>query len=329
MINKKYLPSKNFLIALSITVVIIVIVIIFNSLQNNNHAVYKNQGFAEGTSTTVTKINIDSDNDGLPDWKETLYGTDPHNPDTDRDGTNDGDEVTQGRDPLKANTAPKGQEPNDKIDPKIIEQNKKIIGSYESLSDTDKFSRGLISDIVAAAPQNGALDENKTNSIITNALQRIPLKNYVGTTTINDLNLQKTDSTNLIKNMGDYSKNYFRETEKFRLIFGKDIALIISYMSPNSTSTDKDVLTIINQYQTIVNNLIKMPVPVAIGYYDISYHLAIINDLEKIISMDKDMVGMKKGSVLSIFPSLSIYNTVTKDLSDNLSIVDSILKIQR
>ncbi len=328
MINKKYLPSKNFLIALSITVVIIVIVIIFDSLQNNQ-GVYKNQGLAKGTSTTVAQINIDSDNDGLPDWKEALYGTDPHNPDTDGDGTNDGDEVAQGRDPLKPNTAPKGQEPNDKIDPKIIEQNEKIVNTFESLSDTDKFSRSLISDVIAAAPQDGALDENKTNSIITNALQRIPLKNYVGTTTINNLNLQKTDSTNLIKNMSDYSKSYFKETEKFRLIFGKDIALIISYISPNSTSTDKDVLAIINQYQTIVNNLIKMPVPVAIGYYDISYHLAIINDLEKIISMDKDMVGMKKGSVLSIFPSLSIYNTVTKDLSDNLSIVDSILKIQR
>ena len=32
----------------------------------------------------------DSDNDGLPDWQEKLYGTDPNNPDSDGNGTPDG-----------------------------------------------------------------------------------------------------------------------------------------------------------------------------------------------------------------------------------------------
>jgi len=43
----------------------------------------------------------DSDGDGLKDWEELLWGTDPRNPDTDSDGTSDGDEVKMGRDPLK------------------------------------------------------------------------------------------------------------------------------------------------------------------------------------------------------------------------------------
>lgn len=38
----------------------------------------------------------DSDNDGLPDWEEALYGTDPHNPDTFHLGMTDGEAVARG-----------------------------------------------------------------------------------------------------------------------------------------------------------------------------------------------------------------------------------------
>lgn len=43
----------------------------------------------------------DADADGLMDWEETLWGTDPKNPDTDGDKTKDGEEVAIGRNPLK------------------------------------------------------------------------------------------------------------------------------------------------------------------------------------------------------------------------------------
>ena len=42
----------------------------------------------------------DSDNDGLRDWEEELFGTDPLNPDTDGDGYLDGEEVNSGHNPL-------------------------------------------------------------------------------------------------------------------------------------------------------------------------------------------------------------------------------------
>lgn len=43
----------------------------------------------------------DTDKDGLPDWKEGLYGSDLRDTDTDKDGTWDGDEVRVGRDPTR------------------------------------------------------------------------------------------------------------------------------------------------------------------------------------------------------------------------------------
>lgn len=41
----------------------------------------------------------DSDRDGLKDWEETLWGTNPGSFDTDGDGTSDGEEVDSGRNP--------------------------------------------------------------------------------------------------------------------------------------------------------------------------------------------------------------------------------------
>ena len=48
----------------------------------------------------------DSDNDGLSDQDEAIYGTDPLNPDTDGDGYLDGEEVKAGTDPLDPNSYP-------------------------------------------------------------------------------------------------------------------------------------------------------------------------------------------------------------------------------
>jgi hypothetical protein len=53
-----------------------------------------------GKETTVESNTKDSDNDGLKDWEEKLYGTDTLNPDTDADGYLDGEEINSGHNPM-------------------------------------------------------------------------------------------------------------------------------------------------------------------------------------------------------------------------------------
>lgn len=57
---------------------------------------------AAPTATPPAQVlnQTDSDNDGLADEIEPIYGTDINNPDTDGDGTNDSDEITLLRDPV-------------------------------------------------------------------------------------------------------------------------------------------------------------------------------------------------------------------------------------
>lgn len=64
-----------------------------NQLQNNNTNISQ--------ILSIANSQIDADKDGLSDWEESLYGTDPKNPDTDEDGYLDGEEIISNRDPLK------------------------------------------------------------------------------------------------------------------------------------------------------------------------------------------------------------------------------------
>ena len=93
------------------------------------------------------KLYKDSDGDGLKDWEEDLWGTDPNNPDTNKDGLTDLIDIRSGINPL-------GKGLDDKLATDTLQ--KKVNPSIESdLSETDKFSRELFAKFVIAQQQNG------------------------------------------------------------------------------------------------------------------------------------------------------------------------------
>lgn len=55
----------------------------------------------ESIAKAAAILAKDTDEDGLKDWEEELWKTDPKDPDTDSDKTMDGEEIRLGRDPLK------------------------------------------------------------------------------------------------------------------------------------------------------------------------------------------------------------------------------------
>ncbi|MDD4803748.1 MAG: thrombospondin type 3 repeat-containing protein [Candidatus Pacebacteria bacterium] len=326
-IDRKYLPSKNFLIALSIAIVIIIIAVIVSSIDFNSKK-QDNSNLESVFLSTLTKNNTDSDEDGLTDWLETLYGTNPNKKDTDDDGTTDGQEIKEQRDPAKANTAKEGETPNDKIDPIIIEQDKSMSDEYEKLNPTEKLARNIISDIMASQPVSGTMDEETMNTIINKTLNEIPQKEFTGITKIEDLNFIKIDKNTISRDLGIYKNSYYKETEILRKILGTDLLTMSNYMIKEEEINEEEFSKVIEKYQSVVNNLVKMPLPANTKSAGAYYHLMMINDIEKIIAIDKDIVKSKNDN-LSVLSNLSLLNKTLTDLVSTLQVIDVTLDIKR
>ena len=80
---------RRWLVFVAVFVAVGIFVLIFSG-QKSNVARAPRQALA-AVSPSSAQLQKDSDGDGLPDWEEALFGTNPHNPDTDGDGTSDGD----------------------------------------------------------------------------------------------------------------------------------------------------------------------------------------------------------------------------------------------
>lgn len=98
--------------------------------------VFASFGFFSLASESFSGKNIfqDTDQDGLTNEEEQLYGTDPQNADTDGDGYSDGAEIRSGYDPLKPS-------PGDKILPK-----EKLAEASETALQKDTIASKLPAD---------------------------------------------------------------------------------------------------------------------------------------------------------------------------------------
>ena len=320
-IDRKYLPSRNFVIALVIAVLIILTVLLFKYINNKND---NNTIITTSTSTSEKWVdNIDSDGDGLPDWQETLYGTDKNNADTDGDGTNDGQEIKDGRDPLKANTSTTTI-PNDKTET-VLPEEKTSTTSQKTITQTDMLALNLLSDINYSKDASGQLTNAQVKYIADNAVNNIVLsgEKYKGTTKVSDLNFVSVNNQNIL----NYINFYYDETEKLRLILNRDIVIIKGTDLEKNPEERKTLDNIILKYKTITNDFIKTPIPGG-SVWATTYHLAIINQLEKITQIDKDLIDFNIDPVKSA-PALASYTKENMQLLSILTIMDKIFLINR
>lgn len=102
---------------------------------------------------------LDSDHDGLKDWEEALWHTDPHNPDTDGDGTPDGEEVRLGRNPLIPG-------PNDYLSTTTPQQPASSTDLATSGNLTESVSTKLMAELIRVKSSGGSV-ENLPQQLLT------------------------------------------------------------------------------------------------------------------------------------------------------------------
>lgn len=226
-------------------------------------------------SLTIAEANYknqDTDEDGLLDWEESLWGTDPYNADTDGDGIKDGEEVKQNRHPRVPG-------PNDLIN----EEYKKFLyesyvaegGVYDnsptSILENEIYPRILT---VAAKKMDGQTVSEEEIAGIFEPIAEEAQANLIFYTQ-KDLNVDETLTQEayidaLVRTLASYAKK--------ELELGSALTIIASHISDKNS---KGTLTShVSLYSAVTTKLLSMKVPDELA----QNHLDLVNSYATISS---------------------------------------------
>jgi len=233
---------------------------------NNEKQIVSNR-LNTGTATLAEIINKDTDGDGILDWEEGLWGTDPTKKET-TPGISDSEAIEK----LKAENG---------ISAKNTDENENIT---ENLTKTDQFSRELFSTMITLN-QNGAVDQatiDKLGSSLAEKMQNPVIRKVF---TLSDIEVKNDNSEEAIIN---YLKTFDDIHKKYPDI-SYTVLDVLQELMVDEDSVDVTVLIkldpIIEQNNKIITALIKMDVP----QYFSTLHLDLVNSLERLGENAEDM----------------------------------------
>lgn len=261
------------------------VVVVGFLMSRANRSQYKAVGILSAdnlNNKTQTKIinNIakkDSDNDGLKNWEEELWGTNPNNPDTDGDGTNDRDEVNSGRNPSVAG-------PDDNlINNNFVEKTNSNF-SDENLTKTDKFAQNLFEKYLSLRRDSQAgLDSENKNFLITSVIEDSLYDEINNKYAISDLNVIDNNSETALKK---YGNDFISITELYSQDLNQDELVVFERMLRIENKEDAMYLKKSSEvYNMAIDKLLNIKIPKDLAFV----HLDIVNSYNIISNALSDM----------------------------------------
>lgn len=283
--------------------------------------VLKTQGtfaeiFKEGKKIFVpvaSEPDADPDNDGLKNWEEEVYKTDPRDPDTDKDGYTDGEEILSGYDPLV-------KAPND-----ILENTDTSVPRPLPKNLTDRLSQ-IISEKIKSGEINPVSDPNtapdstllNNEDILNEALLQIAKKaekDFILPSISNKEIKISTENTN-----NDQVRLYIAQMSSAMATndsvysgFQSEAELIQSAVAEKDTSK---IQPLINSYEMIIENIKKIEAPQ--DFADIhKEQIAIFELTKKILEAIQNFEDdpASASAAADVYPKL---NSLLKKLSEKL-----------
>lgn len=238
-----------------------------------NSSSLNNQRLEILSSQTLTeKINDDTDNDGLLNWQEALWGTDPNNPDTDTDGTPDNEEVQNGRDPKKSG-------PDDKLINFTDSKDPDTVALIDKLNDPNNLTSRLAKNTLSIS---SILDQQKiTDPAIQQAVQQglvedikplVQPKTY----TLSDIKIDNDSSVLNLKSYGNTIASfilYFLNNNNGKI---DDMKIITEYDNKKDAAILKKLNPKIKLLEQFRGSLLSTKVPSKVS----TLHLSFINIVE-------------------------------------------------
>ncbi|PCI20482.1 hypothetical protein COB64_02065 [Candidatus Wolfebacteria bacterium] len=270
-----YLPSKKFiLIALSSLVVLVILFLLLN-LGSSKKISFKNNRIPTASLEAVEfgdVIEADTDGDGLKDWEESLWGTDPFNPDTDNDGTLDGEEIEARRQELPS-----------------VQNGSEINGD---LNETETFAREFFTTVIALQ-QSGGLTEESINDLSNSLSDSILSGDTPLSYALTDLTTVSSSSTN--------TSTYKEDLDTVRANYkNSNLGSELELLALAIQTGDKTVITQLQElglaYVSFAKESKNISVPTAIQ----STHLDLVNGALAIGASIEDMKQIFSNPVVGI-----------------------------
>lgn len=250
------------------------------------------------TSTTLISeeiVALDTDNDGLKDWEETFWKSDPRKADTDGDGTKDGDEVKAGRNPVV-----KG--PRDLISETLNATST----NQKPLSETTQFSRELFARYMTLKQSGLASDVDAQRDLVNDVIQGRAFNSKAPTYTEKDINISAEVSTASLRKYGNDVATIFNTV----LTKSENEGVIVKRSLENEDEKEIEKLKpIIKNYEAVIAALRKVMVPVSVA----PQHLRLINSISKLNYSVQAMAKVYDDPIVSVI-GLSFFQEVMNEL---------------
>lgn len=290
MAQESFRPSKQFIIRGSIAIAVVVIILIVQTAWFKNIFHKKEKKVVINPQTTLGDVMTqDSNNNGIADWEEKLWGLDPT--------------------VLYTNGVPNKQ---------IIEDKRKALGVSEidtqNLNETDKLARELFA-ITAALNQSSNLDDNSLSQIASNLGSSFAIDKVTNKYSAKDLVTVKTTSASL--------KTYY--TAMTKLVSGyqannADLDVVINALENGDFSQVDQLSDSVTLYNKFAQQAKAIPVPLGVA----SYHLSIINSFAGIAQSFVYLQQLDDNPTLSLV-GLAVYKGYASKLQKALSDMEDYL----
>lgn len=275
-----WLKYKRIIWIASAIVFLLVIFLIKNISLFNNTSSYKSLNNEDANltlsdETIETLVNKDTDGDGILDWEEGLWGTDPTKKET-----------TPGILDSVAIDKIKKEEGN-----KTKDQNADTQKS-EDLTKTDKFSRELFATITSLS-QNGNIDETTADQLgsaladqISNSVQRKVF-------TIADVKVTSDDSVAAIQKYSDTLNDLYLQNQSDKKVLDVLQRLVADEQNLSILS---DLDKIISTTNTVIVELGKIKVPQTLSFL----HLDLMNATEALVENIADIKLLGSDPIVAV-----------------------------
>lgn len=259
---------------------------------------------------------LDNDADGLLNWEETLWGTNPNNPDSDSDGAKDGEEAKQNRNPLKPGPDDKLTAVNSDASGRVKTEDgseNNTTGAKVALETTQtaKIGRDLFANYIEAKrlglPLNAETQQQIIAQVFANKSIGVELKRYTSVEIV-------TSADSDYKKYGNDLGRAFSAGAAQNSV--SEIEILNRALADENSSEISKLDPIINSYGAILNKLEIVPAPREL----IGQHLELLSSISRVMADIKSLRLMFEDPIVGLagisnyYKDLESFGTAIKNI---------------